>query len=246
MNQYLDEAKKQLEGGYASRLAELQRQRDLRMSEYDTTVNDTNKSYDNSLEQNRVGGVHRVNNYNNNTLTRGLGRSTIATTGIAGIENQTAKMANDIGLERQSKLADIDRARKLYLEDVDRSSRTLEAEKLSEMQKFAYDMYNRDLDYERQQAAARARAASQAAAQREAERQYNNTVYKNDNQKSMYDYSMGKTNNDPWGVRMKKLYQAAEDPELSPEDRAFANAQGQATRLGSYYDAMYDNYMKRR
>ncbi len=161
----------------------------------------------------------------NTDRSNGLGRVTMAQ---STLDRDRINSLNDIKQKRST-------YEQTYNNDLAKIKSEIAAQRMAEAEAMA-----------RERAAQAARAASRAAAQRASTQQYSNTVYKNDNQKSMYDYSMGKTNKDPWGERMKKLYQAAEDTELSPEDRAFANGQGQAVRLGNYYDAMYENYMKRR
>ena len=148
---------------------------------------------------------------------------------------RVAMAQSTLDRDRINSLNDIKQKRSIYEQtynnDLARIKSEIAAQRMAEAEALARE---------------RAAQAARAAAQRAATQKYNNTVYKNDNQKSMYDYSMGKTNKDPWGDRMRKLYQAAEDPNMSPEDRAFANGQGQAVRLGNYYDAMYENYRNRK
>lgn len=166
MNSYVDEAKKRFEGDYATRLQELQRLKDEKLSGYDSTSKSLESQYGSALEENRKSGVHRVNDYNNNTLSRGLGRSTIATTGIAGIENQTANSANQLTQEKLAKLADINTQRNNYMLDYDRGVNAVNQEKLSAINKYAQDLYNKDLEWERQieeQKRREAVAAQQAA-----------------------------------------------------------------------------------
>lgn len=156
LEKYLKEAEKIYGGQYATKLADMQRMKDEKLAEYDKSDSSLKSQYDNSLKENKKDGVVRVNNYNNNTLARGLGRSTIATTGIAGIENTTAQNANRLEAERASKLAELLSQRNNYLASYDREVNALNAEKESAMNNYAIQMHNKDIEYQRQQALAAA------------------------------------------------------------------------------------------
>lgn len=160
MNDYINDGKKIYDGQYATKLADMQRVKSERLLDYDNSNKSLNSQYDQSLVENKKDGITRIHNYNNNTLARGLGRSTIATTGIAGIENTTAQNANKIQTERAAKIADLMAQRNNYLSDYDRQVRALNDEKQSAINKYAIDAYNRDVDYDRQQALAAASRAS--------------------------------------------------------------------------------------
>jgi hypothetical protein len=67
-----------------------------------------NQNYDIQAEDSRINTEKNRNNYNSNTLSRGLGRSTIATTGLAGITNQGNRILNNIETYRNNALSDID------------------------------------------------------------------------------------------------------------------------------------------
>ena len=159
MESYINDGKKIYDGQYATKLADMERVKNERLLDYSNSNKSLNSQYDQSLVENKKDGVVRANNYNNNTLARGLGRSTIATTGLAGIENTTAQNANKIQPERAAKIADLMAQRNNYLSDYDRQVRALNAEKQSAINQYAMDMYNRDVDYDRQQALAAAAAA---------------------------------------------------------------------------------------
>lgn len=159
MNDYINDAKGIYDGQYATKLADLERIKAERLSDYDNTKKSLDSQYEKSMADNKKDGITRVNNYNNNTLARGMGRSTIATTGIAGIENTTAQLDNDLRNQKAAKIAELLNQRNNYLSDYDRQVRALNAEKQSAINQYAMDMYNRDVDYDRQQALAAAAAA---------------------------------------------------------------------------------------
>lgn len=163
MNNYINKAKDAIDGGYAARLQQLQAARNNQLAEYDQNAIDTNASYDRQLKDNADAGLMRVNNYNNDVLGRGMARSSIATTGIAGINNETAGLENDIKLDKQNKLNQISRARQVYDQNYDSGVAALTAEQQSAINKYAQDLYNNDLTYERQRALQAQQAAQQAA-----------------------------------------------------------------------------------
>ena len=156
MNDYINDAKGIYDGQYATKLADLERIKAERLSDYDNTNKSLDSQYEKSMADNKKDGITRVNNYNNNTLARGMGRSTIATTGIAGIENTTAQLDNDLRNQKAAKIAELLNQRNNYLSDFDRQVRALNEEKQSAINKYAMDLYNRDVDYDRQQALAAA------------------------------------------------------------------------------------------
>jgi hypothetical protein len=66
------------------------------------------RGYDAQVKSQKSYGDMARNNYNNNTISRGLGRSTIATTGMAGIDNATNSDIANINAARADAMGNID------------------------------------------------------------------------------------------------------------------------------------------
>lgn len=112
---YKQQAGNQLSAEYAQQLQNLQNQ------------------YNQSAQQTKDTGKQTQNNYNNQVLARGLGRSSIATTGLSGIENSTNKNLTNLTTNYNQGVAGIN------------------ANRDSSIAKLAQDLYNTDYNREWQQ-----------------------------------------------------------------------------------------------
>lgn len=161
---YVSEANKQLQGQYDAQKNELQNNFNQNMNDLDHQVGTTNKQYDDYVEQAKNQGQMNKQNYNNATLNRGLGRSSIATTGLAGIQNQTNKNVVSINNQRQAQMDNITRLKDMLRNNLTNSLNSLKSEHNSKVNSLAMELKYRDQEmaFKRQQLA-------QSAAQHNAE-----------------------------------------------------------------------------
>ena len=107
MSDYVNDAKGQLQGQYDQYKNQATIDYNQQQSNYDQQHKDTGMGFDKAKENATSQGKVNQNQYNNNTLSRGLGRSSIATTGLAGIQNTTDKNLSNLDLQRENELAKI-------------------------------------------------------------------------------------------------------------------------------------------
>ena len=163
---YVSEANKQLQGQYDTQKNELQNNFNQNMNDLDHQVGTTNKQYDDYVEQAKNQGQMNKQNYNNATLNRGLGRSSIATTGLAGIQNQTNKNVVSINNQRQAQMDNITRLKDMLRNNLTNSLNSLKSEHNSKVNSLAMELKYRD-----QEMAFKKQQLAQSAAQ--ANREFN-------------------------------------------------------------------------
>ena len=166
-NKYVTQAQEQLKGQYESNKNNLQNNFNQNMNELDSQVGEINKAYDGYVEDAKLSGENNKTAYNNNTLIRGLGRSSVATTGLAGIQNQTDKNVTSINTQRQSQMDNIAKLKDMLRNNLTNSLSSLESEYHSNVNSLAMQLQQRaeDVAYRNQQLA-------QQAAQHNAEMNY--------------------------------------------------------------------------
>ena len=76
---YLEEAKQMLMGGYENQKVQLNNSFNQNVQGLEGQKAGVNQNFDNQLQQNAMNTTRSQNQYNNNTLARGLGRSVIPT-----------------------------------------------------------------------------------------------------------------------------------------------------------------------
>ena len=112
---YLEEAKQMLSGQFNNNRVQLNNSFAQNVQGLEGQKAGVNQNFDNQLEQNSRNVITSQNQYNNNTLARGLGRSTIATSGQAGIKDSGNRIANQVNQGRTDALGQIE-AQKVQLQ----------------------------------------------------------------------------------------------------------------------------------
>jgi hypothetical protein len=112
---YLDEAMEMLSGSKENQKVQLNNSFNQNVQGLEGQKAGVNQNFDNQLEQNTRNTVKSKNQYGNNTLSRGLGRSTIATSGQAGIQDQGNRIAGEVNQNRTDVLGQIE-AQKVQLQ----------------------------------------------------------------------------------------------------------------------------------
>ena len=151
LKDYEAEARKIYEGQYASKIQGIKNQQKLQNQQYANDEKKYNSQYDKYLAENKSQGIKNQNAYNNNTLSRGLGRSSIATTGLSGIQLATDKAEREINSERASKLQELINARNLYNQSIQDQLNAIESEKIGAISEYARKLYEAQVERELQQ-----------------------------------------------------------------------------------------------
>lgn len=157
---YLEEAKQMLMGGYENQKVQLNNSFNQNVQGLEGQKAGVNQNFDNQLQQNAMNTTRSQNQYNNNTLARGLGRSTIATSGQAGIQDQGNRIANQVNDQRTQALGNIESQKTLLQQALQENLLGLqskqESESLSLAQQLEQQAYDRafqreQFDYKKQQ-----------------------------------------------------------------------------------------------
>lgn len=168
-NKYVSQAQSQLKGQYETNKNNLQNNFNQNMNDLESQKGEINKQYDNYVEESKNAGEANKQNYNNATLNRGLGRSSVATTGIAGIQNQTDKNVVSINNQRQSQMDNIAKLKDMLRNNLTNTLSAMEAEYNSNVNSLAIQLQQRAEDV-----AYRNKQLAQQAAQHNAEMAFKN------------------------------------------------------------------------
>lgn len=168
---YIEEAKQMLMGGYENQKVQLINSFNQNVQGLEGQKAGVNQNFDNQLQQNAMNTTRSINQYGNNTLARGLGRSTIATSGQAGIQDQGNRIANQVNEQRAQALGNIESQKTLLQQALQESLLGLqskqESEVLSLAQQLEQQAYDRafqreQFDYKKQQDALARQSASRS------------------------------------------------------------------------------------
>jgi hypothetical protein len=144
---YLEEAKQMLMGGYENQKVQLNNSFNQNVQGLEGQKAGVNQNFDNQLQQNAMNTTRSQNQYNNNTLARGLGRSTIATSGQAGIQDQGNRIANQVNDQRTQALGNIESQKTLLQQALQENLLGLQSKQESESLSLAQQL--EALQYER-------------------------------------------------------------------------------------------------
>ena len=144
---YLEEAKQMLMGGYENQKVQLSNSFNQNVQGLEGQKAGVNQNFDNQLQQNAMNTTRSQNQYNNNTLARGLGRSTIATSGQAGIQDQGNRIANQVNDQRTQALGNIESQKTLLQQALQENLLGLQSKQESEALSLAQQL--EALQYER-------------------------------------------------------------------------------------------------
>ena len=168
-NKYVEQAQSQLKGQYEANKNNLQNNFNQNMNDLESQKGEINKQYDNYVQDAKNAGEMNKQNYNNATLNRGLGRSSVATTGLAGIQNQTDKNVVNVNNQRQAQMDNIAKLKDMLRNNLTNSLAGMEAEYNSNVNSLAMQLQQRAEDV-----AYRNKQLAQQAAQHNAEMAYKN------------------------------------------------------------------------
>lgn len=154
-NAYIDKAKAMLQGSFDTAKSNLQNGYNQNIGDVDNQIASSNEAFDTNIKDIKHQGELNKNTYNNNTLSRGLGRSSIATTGISSLDNVTANNVTGMNTQRQSALSAYDRTKAMLKNNLTNSLSSAESDYNSKLMEMANSLQQRqeDINYRNQQAA---------------------------------------------------------------------------------------------
>ena len=145
---YLEEAKEMLSGGLTNQKVQMQNSFNQNVQALEGQKAGVNQNFDNQLTQNARNTVMSQNQYGNNSLARGLGRSTIATSGQAGIQDRGNRISNEVEGQRVTAMGNIESQKVQLQQALQNSLLGLEAQQSSDSLNLARQLeemaYNRD------------------------------------------------------------------------------------------------------
>ena len=137
---------------YDAKVTAIRNRLNLDKQALSSQIDATNRMYDKQVqEQNRMTDISK-SNYSNETLNRGLGRSTIATTGLASMDMANQRMVNDINEVRNSALQNIHGRIQALSENAHAELFDLESNRALEEQNLAWQLEDRDRSHWLQEA----------------------------------------------------------------------------------------------
>ena len=151
-----------------------------------TNIGKTNRMYDQYVQQQHDMNEQAKNEYSNQTLNRGLGRSTIATTGMAGMDVANQKQVASLNESRALALQDLHGRIQALTENANQELSTLDSNRAIEERNLAWQLEDRDRQHWLQEAQLNAPLMMNAQ-QRQwdlEDRDYSNAM-------EQYNYDMG-------------------------------------------------------
>ena len=143
---YLNDAMEMLGGSFEAQKTQYQNSFNQNIQSLEGQKGGVNQNFDNQLEQNSRNTTRSKNQYNNNTLSRGLGRSTIATSGMAGIQDQGNRISNEVNEQRTAALGNIEAQKALLQQSLQESLLGLQAQQDSEALSLAQQLEQQAYD----------------------------------------------------------------------------------------------------
>ena len=143
---YLNDAMEMLGGSFEAQKTQYQNSYNQNIQSLEGQKGGVNQNFDNQLEQNSRNTTRSKNQYNNNTLSRGLGRSTVATSGMAGIQDQGNRISNEVNEQRTAALGNIEAQKALLQQSLQESLLGLQAQQDSEALSLAQQLEQQAYD----------------------------------------------------------------------------------------------------
>lgn len=231
---YVAEADKIIKGQYESGKNNLQNNFNKDMYELESQKGEIDKQYTGMVDSAKESGEANKTNYNNATINRGLARSTIATTGIAGIQNTTDKSVVSINTERQSQMNNIAKLKDMLRNNLTNSLSGLQSEYNSNVNSLAMQLRQRaeDVSYRNNQLSqSQSIANSELAYKYEALKQ-SQSQYESD---SKYKYDALKQNQSQSAAELQYKYQALKKQQ---EEEALSNKYPSSADFKTYLTSM--------
>ncbi len=142
---YYSQAQKEIDPSYNAKVTAMNNALASQQQALEQQKGGVNGNFDTMVSsQNRNNNLSK-NNLSNQMLGRGLGRSSIVTSGMAQQDQINNRMVGDIENQRQGALSDIDARKSLLAENNASALAQLEADKINEYYKLARQLQDRDV-----------------------------------------------------------------------------------------------------
>jgi hypothetical protein len=145
---YLGQARKELDPQYASKLQEMKNTLATQLANLDAGRTGVNQNFDKQIENQNLQNTLGKNNFSNTMLGRGFGRSSMVTTGLAGMDDKNTRLIGNINADRTSSLNNIDLQKSTLQNNSQSMIGQLSGEKESAIMALARQLEDRD--WERQ------------------------------------------------------------------------------------------------
>lgn len=238
MDAYKQKAAQEYDPQYNQQVNNLKSALANQMAAYDKQTTTTNQAYDTEVKDQNLNNYLTKNNYSNNTLGRGMARSSITTSGLAGLDDKNTRLVGDINSKRTSALGNIANDRANYNANYNMQINQLSADRESQIAALARQLYDSDWqkDYQNRQLAQEAAiAAANRAAYSSGGSGYGSSGDMSAEEKSYIDslYNSGRT----WGATPEEAYankRAALAGLAENTDYSYAARQYAENYLGRY------------
>ncbi len=148
MDYYRKQAESQYDPTYNQRVAQLKNSLAQKIAALNQQIPSINYNYDKQIQNQNLQNKIAKNNFSNNMLNRGLGRSTIYTTGAAEMDLVNNRLLNDINERRTSDLNNIAQNIALLQSQAEDELSAMELDRLTAINELARKLEQQD--YERQ------------------------------------------------------------------------------------------------
>ncbi|MGL5352141.1 MAG: hypothetical protein ACRDA5_02300 [Clostridium sp.] len=174
---YVDEASKQYDPQYEARKRALENGYNSNVNDLNNSKTGINANYDTRVKGQNLQNTVNKNNMSNGMLGRGMGRSSIATSGLTGLDTGNTRVLGEINNARTGELNNVDNSIANLKVGLTNSFLGLDAEKMGAINQLAMQLRDKaveegwkqkQFDFQQQQASAEAQYRnSQLALQRE-------------------------------------------------------------------------------
>lgn len=148
MEYYRKQAELQYDPTYNQRVAQLKNSLAKKIAALNQQIPSINYNYDKQIQNQNLQNQIAKNNFSNNMLSRGLGRSTIYTTGAAEMDLVNNRLLNEINERRTSDLNNIAQNIALLQNQLEDELTAMELDRLTAINELARKLEQQD--YERQ------------------------------------------------------------------------------------------------
>jgi hypothetical protein len=153
--EYRKRAEQMADPSYNTKVAQVNADYNDNLSQLNNQQGVVNTNYDRQVQQNAQNTKMSQNAYSNNVLSRGMARSSIATTGLAGIQNQGNQNEANINMDRNNQLNNLENLKTTLKTKLTSALSSLSADRETNVNSIAEQLRQRDEDIQaREQAAA--------------------------------------------------------------------------------------------
>lgn len=148
-------AAQQYDPGYNEKVTALKNQLADQLNAYDASKTGINTNYNTQVNNQNLANTGSKNNFSNALLGRGIARSTVATSGLAGLDAQNNRLVGDINTARTEALNDVETNKTAAQKSYNTTVAGLNADRLTAIADLARQLKQTDLDnaYRQQQLA---------------------------------------------------------------------------------------------